>query len=228
MSNHPVHRSIVALDMEGSTSPLRTNPIRAELRQEIYRLLNTSLAYAGIKEEICDPFEDRGDGVLALIHPVDYAPKTHLLSRFMPELCRLLVEYNLGLPAVEWPRRQLRLRVVVHAGEIHLDDKGYFGEAVDLACRLLDAPAFKKALRAVTAPAALIVSDEIFYNIVKHGYDGLSEDTYLPGVSVQMAGRRRRGYVHLPPLRLGAVNAGDRSVPFVPGIHAVGAGTSAA
>jgi hypothetical protein len=67
----------------------------------------------------------------------------------------------------------------VHAGEIHVDDNGFFGEALDLACRLLDAPVFKKTLlRATTAPAALVVSDDIFWSIVKHGYEGLREETF--------------------------------------------------
>jgi hypothetical protein len=226
MNGMPVHRSILALDIESSTS--RPNPIKAELRHEVYRFLHTALAYARVEPEICDPFEDRGDGVLALIHPVDHAPKTYLLSRFMPELCRLLVDYNLGLPAAERPLRQLRLRVVVHAGEIHFDDNGFFGEALDLACRLLDAPGFKKALRSVSAPAALVVSDDIYYGIVKHGYDGLREEAFGTGVVVQMAGRRRRGFVHLPAARLGASGVDEPPVSFTTGIHAVPAGTSAA
>jgi GTP diphosphokinase / guanosine-3',5'-bis(diphosphate) 3'-diphosphatase len=34
-----------------------------------------------------------------------------------------------------------RLRVVLHAGEVHYDGNGCFGEALDIAFRLLDAPA---------------------------------------------------------------------------------------
>lgn len=229
MNVMPVHRSILALDIESSTSPERTNPIKAELRREVYRFLHDALAYARIDEEICDRLEDRGDGVLALIHPVDHVPKTYLLSRFMPELCRLLVDYNRALPAAERARRGLRLRVVVHAGEIHVDDNGFFGEALDLACRLLDAPVFKKTLlRATTAPAALVVSDDIFWSIVKHGYEGLREETFQPGVSVQMSGRRRKGYVHLPQAELDTADFGRPAVPFSPGIRAVDARTSAA
>jgi hypothetical protein len=229
MNGMPVHRSILALDIENSTSALRTNPIKAELRHEVYRLLHGALAYANVGPEICDRFEDRGDGVLALIHPVDHAPKTYLLTRFMPELCRLLVEYNGRLPEEERTRRALRLRVVVHAGEIHTDDNGYFGEALDLACRLLDARGFKKALHdSARAPAALVVSEDIFRCIVKHGYDGLSEETFHGGVSVQLAGRRHRGYVHLPSLELDAAATGESRAPLVPVIGRNAFGTTAA
>lgn len=197
MRSMPVHRSILAIDIE-SFSPPRTASIRIELRLQLYRLVQEALDYTGADSSCCDPFEDRGDGMLVLIHPTDAVPKTLLLSRFIPELTRLLVDYNLTLPPDEWPRRGLRLRAAVHAGEIHFDDNGYFGEALDLTCRLLDAPGLKKLHASVASPLVLVVSDDIYYGVVKHGYDGLREDTYRFEVRVSMAGRKRQGYVHVP------------------------------
>ena len=55
MRSAPRHRSIVAIDIERSTSPQRTNPIREELRHEAYRLLGTALRTAGITDAHCDP-----------------------------------------------------------------------------------------------------------------------------------------------------------------------------
>jgi hypothetical protein len=55
----PLHRSIIAIDIERSTGPTRTNPIRAELRHEAYRLLATAMRAAGITEQHCDPLTDR-------------------------------------------------------------------------------------------------------------------------------------------------------------------------
>ena len=128
MQSVPVHRSILAVDIEKSTSALRTNPIKEELRQEVYSVLESSMGVAGIRSAHCDPFTDRGDGILALVHPVDDVPKTLLLNPLVPVLWRLLADRNQGLPEPERCRRQLRLRVVVHAGEVHFDGKGYFGE----------------------------------------------------------------------------------------------------
>ncbi|QKG26871.1 LigA protein [Actinomadura verrucosospora] len=198
MSGNPVHRSILAVDLENSTGALRTNPIKEELRSQIYGQVKRAMASAGIEERWCDPFEDRGDGVLALFHPVDELPKTYLLSRLVPSLARQLADYNESISAAERPGRCMRLRAVVHAGEIHRDENGPFGEAIDLACRLLDAPTLKKCLRASSAPLVLAVSEDIYWGIVKHGYDGISPSAYRPDLRVSVASRRRRGFVHVP------------------------------
>jgi hypothetical protein len=197
--SHPVHRSILAVDIEKSTGPLRTNPIREELRRLVYRLLMEAMTSAGIQDRHCDPFEDRGDGVLALIHPADEVPKTLLFNPLIPMLSQMLSDYNGSLPEPERDRRELRLRVVVHAGEIHRDGNGYFGEELDVACRLLDAPRLKKCLRQVLAPLVLVVSEDLYWSIVRHRYDGIRCETFQPVVRVHVAGRRRRGWVHVPP-----------------------------
>jgi hypothetical protein len=200
VKSHPVHRSILAVDIEKSTSPLRTNPIKEELRRLVYRLLVEAMASAGIQDRHCDPFEDRGDGVLALIHPADEVPKTLLFNPLIPALCQLLTDYNLSLSTPERARRELRLRVVVHAGEVHRDGNGYFGEALDVACRLLDAPRLKKCLRQVLAPLVLVVSEDLYWSIVRHHYEGICHETFQPVVRVHVAGRRRRGWIHVPPV----------------------------
>jgi hypothetical protein len=197
--SHPVHRSILAVDIEKSTSPLRTNPIKEELRRLVYRLLVKAMAGAGIQDRHCDPFEDRGDGVLALIHPADEVPKTLLFNPLVPMLSQMLSDYNRSLPERERARRELRLRVVVHAGEIHRDGNGYFGEELDVACRLLDAPRLKRCLRQVLAPLVLVASEDLYWSIVRHHYDGICHETFQPAVRVHVGGRRRRGWVHVPP-----------------------------
>jgi class 3 adenylate cyclase len=202
MRSVPRHRSIVAIDIERSTSPERTNPIREELRHEAYRLLGTALRTAGITDVHCDPLADRGDGVLVLIQPADEVPKTLLLNPLVPALVTLLAERNASLRAAERYRRELRLRVVIHAGEIHFDGMGYFGEALDVAFRLLDAPRLKNRLRQVVTPLVLVVSEDIYWSIVQHDYDGIPGSAFEPLIRVTVAGRRRRGWVHVPAPRL--------------------------
>lgn len=189
----PVHRAIIALDIEGSTT--RTNPVKRDLRRLIYELLHSALHAAGISGEYLSRLTDRGDGVLALIRPADEVPKTLLLDPVIPVLCALLAEHNAGAPGPEW---QMRLRVVIHAGEVHDDQWGAFGEAVDLACRLLDAPRVKKALRQTLEPLVLVVSDDLFWAVVRHGYGGLDDSSFEKAVRVNIGGRRREGWIHVP------------------------------
>ena len=167
----PSYRVIVALDIERSTS--RPNPIKGELRNKTYELFDAALNNAGIDSCHHDRFIDRGDGILALIHPVDQAPKALLLNRMVPLLSQFLTDYNASLPPHNQPQRQLRIRVVIHAGEVHYDDNGCFGEALDVAFRLLAAAPVKKVLRETTDPLILVVSEDIHSSVVRHGYDGI-------------------------------------------------------
>ena len=194
----PVYRSILAVDIEGSTQ--RTNPVKGELREEVYRLVVEALCVTGIDSRHYDPFTDRGDGVLVLLRPADELPKPLLLSRLIPALAGLLAAYNSSISPGDQPR-MLRLRAVIHAGEVHYDGKGFFGEDLDVAFRLLDAPRFKAHLKSAMVPLALVASDYIYQSIIRHGYDGIDGAEFLPLVTVNVGDQRRRGWVHLPPAR---------------------------
>ena len=192
----PHHRAIVALDIEHSTS--RPDPVKAELRNKIYEMFDASLGSAGIHKRYRDRFIDRGDGVLALIHPVDQAPKVLLLSHVIPAFNRLLTDHNASLPRPGMTQRQLRVRVVVHAGEVRYDANGCFGEALDVAFRLLDATRVKRTLRDAAGPLILVVSADIHSSVIRHGYDGIDQHAYHQLVSVHMAGHRHLGWIHIP------------------------------
>jgi hypothetical protein len=169
-------RTIVTLDIERSTS--RPDAVKRQLRVMLYELFEAALRATGIYPDDRDPFEDRGDGLLALIHSVD----SPLVDRIVPRFTQLLTGYNAGAG----PQHQLRVRMVVHAGEVHYDGHGCFGVALDTAFRLLEAPAGKRALARAKGPLVLIVSDD--------AGDG-------PGrgrVSVDVGGQRRLGWIFLP------------------------------
>jgi hypothetical protein len=136
-------RTIVALDIERSTS--RPDPVKAELRATMSDLFDAALRAVGHPRHR-DRFADRGDGFLALIHGVDHTPEV-LLRRVIPASGVLLAEYNTVRP----PHRQLRVRVVVHAGTVFYDANGCFGEALETAFHLLDAAGVKQALRALVS-----------------------------------------------------------------------------
>jgi hypothetical protein len=174
----PIRRIIMALDIERSTS--RIDPVKGELRIMLYELFDAALRSANICPDDRDPFEDRGDGLLALIHARGQIP----LRRVVTTLAHLLARYNAG------NQRELRVRMVVHEGEVNYDGHGCFGTALDTAFRLLDAPAAKKVLASAPGPMLLIMSEPAL--------DGLTLGSGRGEVSVDVGGRRRSGRVFLP------------------------------
>lgn len=188
----PVYRSIVVVDLEGSTK--RSNMAKGELRRVMYELLDQALMAAGIGPDHLEELADRGDGVLILIRPHDDVPKSALVGRLIPVLAGLLAEHN---AAAARPELELRMRAVVHAGEVHEDGRGFYGDDIDVAFRLVNAPAVKRALReTASSPLVLVVSEEIFSAVVRHGY--VAAGGYEPAVRVQVGEQRRRGRVHIP------------------------------
>ena len=184
----------MAVDVEGSTS--RTNMGRAGLRRVMYDLLEEALRTSGIAPEHHDELIDRGDGALVLIHPVDEAPKTVLLNTVIPTLCALLADH-----AHRAPEEAIRLRTAVHAGEVHYDERGIYGEDVDLTFRLLSAPALKKRLREIEAPMVLVASDHIYRSLIRQGYDGIDGAAFKQLVRVKIGDQQVRGWVQIPDQR---------------------------
>jgi hypothetical protein len=194
LSDGPVHRLIFAVDIEGSTE--RNNLAKGQLRRILYELLGRALEAAGIGARHLEPYTDRGDSVLVLIKPHDEVPKTLVLGVLVPTLTALLAEHNASAAR---PELRMRLRAVVHAGEVHEDNQGFYGDDLDSAFRLLEAPRLKKALKdALATPLILVVSEEIFNGIVQQGY--LDDALFRPLVRVRVGRRQRRGWVHVPVL----------------------------
>jgi class 3 adenylate cyclase len=190
----PRHRAIVAVDIENSTT--RTNSVRSQLRNVLFELLDEALVAGGIGRKHRDEFVDRGDGALCLVRPFDQLPKTLLLTIVVPALAELLTKN-----AENRPELAFRLRVAVHAGEVHRDARGPYGEDVDIACRLLDAPELKRRLRDTTEPLALAVSQEIHRAVVRHGYPGIDRSAFTQAVHIKLGEERLRGWLYTPRAR---------------------------
>ncbi|MGB3440302.1 MAG: hypothetical protein WBA97_16265 [Actinophytocola sp.] len=177
----PVQRTIVGVDVERSTD--RNNTQRARLRQAMYEVFEKSLIAAGVGDEFREPFVDRGDGAMAFIQPVDELPKLLLLNTFVPVL------------RDELRAHEFRLRVAVHFGDIHYDSRGPFGEDIDLMVRLLDCHELKSRLKKSAAPLILGVTERFYRSVVKHGYDGIEAENFLPLPRLRMGGQTYRSWV---------------------------------
>jgi hypothetical protein len=184
------YRNIFAIDIEGSTQ--RTDPDKAYLRRSMYDLLEQALRAGGITTQYRDSFVDRGDGVLTLVRPVDEAPKRVLLARVVPTLGALLTEHN-----TRYSAQRFRLRAVMHAGEVSYDDNGCFGEALDVAFRLLDADEVKRTLSKTQAPMVLVVSADVYWGVVRHGHEGIDPKSFKCLRTSRVAGLARPGWVQV-------------------------------
>ncbi|OHX02990.1 hypothetical protein BFV98_08265 [Micromonospora sp. WMMB235] len=158
--HHPERRMLISVDMERYSR--RSNVQQYEAQQEFRRLLHEAAALVGLDRTQWHT-QQAGDGELA-IAPRD-APEALIIGRFVPELNRRLRAYNVS----RVPAARIRLRVAVHQGLVHLDGaNGFPGSAVVLVCRLCDSEPLKRALAAFPdAGVALVVSDDIFRNVVQ-------------------------------------------------------------
>jgi hypothetical protein len=197
ITGRPVHRVLLVVDIENSTS--RRDPVKARLRQVLYRILDEALHTSGIPPLYRDPLVDRGDGALVLIRPADHLPKSSLFINLIPTLEYLVDKHN-----EDCPRLSLRLRIAVHAGEIHHDEQGPFGEAIDLTCRLLDSPELKAALKLTSSSTVLAVSEHLYDVIIKHEYDGIDTARYSSHLRVDLAGASWQGWLRTDPLATSA------------------------
>jgi class 3 adenylate cyclase len=189
----PRRRVIVALDIESSTS--RPDLVKAELRTMLYELFDAALRSAGIGARRRGRFADRGDGLLALFDPADQA---RLVNLVLPAFGQLLASYNANLPHPDGRDRQLRVRVVIHAGNVHDDDNGYFGEALDAAFRLLDAPLVKAALKKAQDPLLLVGSASVYDSRVPNGPNRVGCTASRHVITAEVAGHQYRGWIHIP------------------------------
>jgi hypothetical protein len=194
MPGTPLRRGILALDIEGFGQPDRTDPQRAQLRTRLHALLDHALAAAQIRPAEVAARSDLGDAVLVLFDPGVSAAT--LLHPLLSELAARLARGNRSVTGAA----RLRLRAVVHEGQVLADAHGYVGEDLNHAFRLLNAPATRAVLADNPgADAVLVVSDAVFQGIVRHRYQGLDPSGWQP-VRVHAKETRTRAWVHLPGL----------------------------
>ncbi|MEU8235356.1 hypothetical protein AB0C12_37695 [Actinoplanes sp. NPDC048967] len=154
----PHHFSIVVLDVEGSGE--LTGPEKELVRRDLYAILSRALELSGVGAASVRK-EDRGDGVYLLIS-ADVS-KRLLIDPFIAALDDELGERPVGQPG-------LRLRLVVHHGEVLLDEQGSSGGAVDTAFAMVDSPQLREALRsAKRGRIAVVVPDDLYLSVVR-GY----------------------------------------------------------
>ncbi|TCO62225.1 hypothetical protein [Actinocrispum wychmicini] len=167
-----VHRTIIAVDIEGFGDPARTMPHQLATRAGLYKVVAEALDAAGVPWDRCRT-EDRGDAVFILVPPD--IPKSPLVAVMPEALAHAVRAHN----HISDERQRVRLRMAVHAGEVAHDDHGVTSNAVITVFRLLDAPPVKQALADSSGVVALAVSRWVFDEVVRHSA-GVDAATFRP------------------------------------------------
>jgi len=201
----PVYRTILAFDIEGFGGPQRSNPIRSMMRMALYALIRESLAGAIGSLSQCS-LSDLGDGALVLI--TAEVPKNRVVEPLMADMAAGLKRYN----DQAGPSAEIRLRAVLHAGDIVEDPQGYSGEDLNLAFRLLDCAELRAALSRSRADLGLVVSDAFYNAIVKQGFEGIDPAQYTE-VDVKVKETHAKAWIHLPIPRFEAEPPRDSPDP---------------
>jgi hypothetical protein len=185
----PEHRSIVVIDIAGFGR--WRNRAQLNARAVLNAMVRAAFRAAGIPWRKL-AVEDRGDGMIVLVPAA--VSKVDLLDPVLPHLTEALREHN---TATE-PELRIRLRVSVHAGEIHRDACGWVGTDLNLACRLVNSgPVYQQLRRSAHADLVLVVSDMIHHGVVQHGYRRINPASYKP-INVVVKEIHAQAWVHVP------------------------------
>lgn len=185
--------------------------ISLQFRKVLFDALRDACAASDIDWDACHR-EDLGDG--ARIVPSAGSPKVRLIYPLIHELAVQLKAYN--RLASELTR--IRVRAAIHAGEVHVDDGRMAGGPLEFLARLLDAPVARQALAAAppSVTVALIVSEHIYDEIIRHGYRGIDPDTFWQ-VRFTVKRTTASAWLHLPgympplPLAVGKEPVGNEA-----------------
>ncbi len=183
-----LHRAIRCVDIEGFGDRCRTNLHQVAVRDGLYRSLRDAFTRSGLEWDACY-HEDRGDGALILVSPD--IPKNLLTGRVPRELAIALSEHNRSHDT----EARIRLRMAVHAGEVHSDAHGVAGAAINVAFRLLEAGELKHALAASAGALAVIASEWFFDEVIRH--DPASNPTAYRQVRVSVKETQTSAWIYV-------------------------------
>jgi tetratricopeptide (TPR) repeat protein len=183
-----VHRTIVAVDVEGFGDRHRTSRDQVAVRDGLYRAMREAFRQAGIlwADLYC---EDRGDGLLILAGAeVSKSLFVELLPSALAGALRGHNDAHLGA-------ERIRLRMALHAGEVRYDEHGVTSASVNLTFRLLEADPVKQALAGSSGVLAVITSSWFFEEVVRDSAADVA--AYYP-VPVTVKETSTTGWVCLP------------------------------
>lgn len=158
-SNRAVHRTIVAVDIEGFGDRRRTDPVQVAVRAGLYDAMREAFSRAEIP---WGDHEDRGDGMVVLVS--SQIPMSLFVESLPSALADSLRAHNRAHQEVE----RIRLRMALSSGQVTYDKHGFTGDSITLTFRLLDSDPVKKALKDSAGVLAIIVSSGFYEDVGRH------------------------------------------------------------
>jgi hypothetical protein len=183
-----VHRTIVAVDVEGFGDRDRTNRNQVAIRDGLYSAMKEAFHHAEIPWNDRD-HEDRGDGMFILVG--SEVPKSLLVESLPSALVDALRRHNDTHPDLE----RIRLRMALHAGEVNYDKHGATAVSINLTFRLLECDPIKEALADSPGILAVISSSWFFEEVIRH--NTTIADGYYP-IPVVVKETATTGWICLP------------------------------
>ncbi|MGW5865915.1 hypothetical protein ACWFRJ_27460 [Streptomyces sp. NPDC055239] len=165
----PLNRTILLFDIEQFGT--RDDVEQAFLRRMLYDVADGTLVAADVSET-ARLRADRGDSVVELIDA--NVPVSGLLKALLNETPMLLHAKNRLMAG----STRMRLRIVLAAGYVAVDEKGWIGGDLNHAFRLLDAEPLREALRTGADSSVLCVSDTVYQGVVRHGHHGIRPEKF--------------------------------------------------
>jgi hypothetical protein len=194
----PVPRSLVAVDIEGYSG--RDNLGHLELREALRRVCDEAFQRIGVSP---DARQDQGDAFLILIRPD--VSKALLVDDLVREFVTALRLFNRN----RLPRARMRLRVALHAGEVHMDGNGFGGGCLVAVMRLMDADPLRDALRTAPDDLVVIVSEQLHRDVVLQRYRGIDPAEYHE-VQVSRKEFSQPAWIRVPGLSAGSHRASGK------------------
>jgi hypothetical protein len=196
--------TLVAIDIMGYARRYRGASAQLYARQTMYELVIEAFGITALPWRDCYR-EDRGDGAL-IVAPPGVAPGQFLdpLIHHLNALLRCHARH------VSQSMR-LNLRMAVHYGYVYYDAHGVTSHALTHLYRLLEAPAFKKAV--AESQLGAIVSDQLYTQALEH--HTLIDPAAYTQVYLSCKETRTRAWLWAPLSGSGTQRGGLNTLNFI-------------
>lgn len=164
---------------------------QSDVQSGLLDVLDKAAASTGLDRDSWER-QPAGDGEFSVLLP--QTAEGRLVGDFPRHLAAFLSRRNGDAP---WENR-LRLRLAVHYGTAIADVNGHSGQGPVEVARLCDSPPLRAALTESKADLAVMLSDRIFTDIVRHGHALSVAPEDFREVQVSVKEFRERGWLWIP------------------------------